>query len=154
LSLRDVEAHDGMVELYNRMPEPLQRAKLIREQLGFALNRLSLKSLPEDEQNPKEAVTRKQKLFEQAEKVLTEVIGEFGASRETNGLLGRIYKDRWKTAAAAKLPEARSLLRRAIETYLQGFAADWRDAYPGVNALTLMEQQDKPDPRKARILPV
>ena len=40
LSLRTVEAHDSMVELYERMPEVLKRLKLIREQYGFALNRL------------------------------------------------------------------------------------------------------------------
>ena len=28
-----------MIELYQRMPPPLQRAKMMREQLGFALNR-------------------------------------------------------------------------------------------------------------------
>jgi hypothetical protein len=134
LSLRDVKAYDAMVELYQRMPAPLQRARMMREQLGFALNR--------------------EERFEEAEKVLKEVIAEYGPSSETNGLLGRIYKDRWNKAKEAGRPEARSLLRRAIDTYLQGFEADWRDSYPGVNALTLMEMQDKPDPRKARILPV
>ena len=134
LSLRDVEAYAAMIELYERMPPPLQRAKMMREQLGFALNR--------------------EGRFEDAEKVLKDVIAEFGASSETNGLLGRIYKDRWTKALEGNRPEARSLLRRAIDTYLQGFEADWRDAYPGVNALTLMEQLDKPDPRKAQILPV
>ncbi len=134
LSLRDVEAYAAMIELYERMPPPLQRAKMMREQLGFALNR--------------------EGRFEDAEKVLKDVIAEFGASSETNGLLGRIYKDRWTKALEGNRPEARSLLRRAIDAYLQGFEADWRDAYPGVNALTLMEQLDKPDPRKATILPV
>jgi cell division septum initiation protein DivIVA len=134
LSLRDVEAHTAMIELYDRMPPPLQRAKMMREQLGFALNRAGR--------------------FEDAEKILKDVIEEFGPSSETNGLLGRIYKDRWDIAREQGRPEARSLLRRAIDTYLQGFEADWRDAYPGINALTLMERQDKPDPRKAQILPV
>ena len=36
---RDVKAHRAMIELYQRMPLPLQRAKMMREQLGFALNR-------------------------------------------------------------------------------------------------------------------
>jgi hypothetical protein len=31
---------------------------------------------------------------------------------------------------------------------------DWRDAYPGVNAVTLMEMMDRPDPAQVRILPV
>ena len=115
------------------MPRPLQRAKLMREQLGFALNR--------------------EERFEDAERVLKEVIAEFGPSSETNGLLGRIYKDRWMKAKERGGTEARSLLRRAIDTYVAGFEADWRDAYPGVNALTLMEQQDKADPRKPRFCP-
>ena len=33
-------------------------------------------------------------------------------------------------------------LDRAIATYRKGFEADWRDAYPGVNAVTLMEIRD------------
>ena len=31
---------------------------------------------------------------------------------------------------------------------------DWRDAYPGINAATLMEMQDPVDPRQQDILPV
>ena len=134
LSLRDVKAHAGMIELYHRMPVPLQRAKMMREQLGFALNR--------------------EGRFEEAEKVLKAVIGEFGPSSETNALLGRSYKDRWDLARKEGRPEARGLLRRAIETYLEGFQTDWRDAFPGINAVTLMEMQDKPDPRQAQLLPV
>ena len=123
-----------MIELYERMPPPLQRAKMMREQLGFALNR--------------------EGRFEEAEKVLGEVIAEFGPSSETNGLLGRMYKDRWDLAKKDGLPEARALLKNAIDTYLAGFEADWRDAYPGINAVTLMEMMPKADPRQAEILPV
>jgi len=75
------------------MPLPLKRAKMMREQLGFALNR--------------------EGRFADAEKVLSEVIAEFGPSSETNGLLGRIYKDRWDLAKKEGLPEARALLTRA-----------------------------------------
>src|SRR5262249_5042674 len=38
LSMRDVKAHEAMIKLYDRMPPPLQRARMMREQLGFALN--------------------------------------------------------------------------------------------------------------------
>jgi tetratricopeptide (TPR) repeat protein len=134
LSLRDVKAYAAMIELYQRMPLPLQRAKMMREQRGFALNR--------------------EGRFEEAEKVLKEVISEFGPSSETNALLGRIYKDRWDIARKEGLPEARALLKNAIDTYLAGFEADWRDAYPGINAVTLMELMPKPDPRQNDILPV
>jgi hypothetical protein len=37
---------------------------------------------------------------------------------------------------------------------MRGFQADWRDAYPGVNALTLMEIRDPHDDRIREILPV
>ena len=134
LSLRDVKAHAAMIDLYHRMPLPLQRAKMMREQLGFALNR--------------------EGRFAEAEKVLKEVIAEFGPSSETNALLGRIYKDRWDLAKKEDQPEARTLLKNAIDAYLAGFEADWRDAYPGINAVTLMEMMPKPDPRQAEILSV
>src|SRR5262245_13586661 len=131
LSLRAVEAHDAMVELYERMPEVLKRLKLIREQYGFALNRL--------------------KRHADAETILRAVIAEYGPSSETNGLLGRVYKDRWQ---ASKGLEARGFLKQAIESYSTGFQADWRDAFPGINAVTLMEMMDKPPPEQKEILPV
>jgi hypothetical protein len=45
-------------------------------------------------------------------------------------------------------------LAKAIDAYLQGFEADWRDAYPGINAVTLMELKSPPDPRQLELLPV
>jgi hypothetical protein len=135
LSLRDVKNYAGMIELYKRMPPPLQRARITREQLAFALNR--------------------EGRWQEAQEVLKDVLKEFGPSSETNGLLGRIHKDRWEAAKkAGKMLEAPTLLEEAVNTYLAGFEADWRDAYPGVNAVTLMEMQDEPDPRQAEILPV
>jgi len=130
--LRAVEAHDAMIDLYERMPEVLKRLKLIREQYGFALNRL--------------------KRHTDAEKVLKAVIAEYGPSSETNGLLGRVYKDCWEKSKGTLA--ARGFLKQAIDSYATGFQADWRDAFPGVNAVTLMEMMDKPDPAQGRILPV
>jgi hypothetical protein len=136
LTLRDVQAYKEMIDLFDRMPEPLRRARIVREQYGFALNR---------EGRAQEAID-----------VLKGVIAEFGPSSETNGLLGRVYKDQWKAAAAVGAGglQVRGLLRLAAETYLAGFQADWRDAYPGINAVTLMEMMDKPPPIQAEILPV
>jgi MAP3K TRAFs-binding domain len=135
LSLRDVKAYGDMVDLYHRMPSPLQRARVTREQLAFALNREGRAA--------------------EAEVVLKDVLKEFGPSSETYGLLGRIYKDRWEAAKkAGRALEAPPLLKNAIGAYLSGFQTDWRDAYPGVNAVTLMEMQEKPDARQAEILPV
>jgi hypothetical protein len=135
LTLRDVSAFAAMIELYERMPKVLQRTRMVREQYAFALNRLGK--------------------WKEATEVLKAVIAEFGASSETNGLLGRVYKDRWEAAKKANQGlQARGLLREAIDAYSAGFNADWRDAYPGVNAVTLMEMMDQPPPEQAQMLPV
>jgi GNAT superfamily N-acetyltransferase len=87
--------------------------------------------------------------------VLKACIAEHGASSENCGLLGRVYKDRWEAALAAGNDfEAQGQLELSVSTYLQGFEADWRDAYPGINALTLMELSEPPDPRRDALIPV
>ncbi len=135
LSFRAVEAFGEMVKFYDELPRPLQRVRMMREQFGLALNRAGR--------------------WKDAEKVLKEVIREYGASPETNGILGRVYKDRYRAALAeGDFLMARGCLKLAIDCYLDGFEADWRDAYPGVNAVTLMELAEAPDPRQAAILPV
>ncbi|HKA43233.1 MAG TPA: TRAFs-binding domain-containing protein [Burkholderiales bacterium] len=135
LSYRAVRAWDDMIALVGKMSLPLASTTLVQEQLGFGLNRAGR--------------------GEEAERVLLEVIARHGASSETNGILGRVYKDRWEAAVkAGEAVSARGLLTKAIEAYLRGFEADWRDAYPGVNAVTLMELKDPPDPRRERLIPV
>ena len=138
LSFRAVGTKEGceeMIALHARMPRELQQARMVREQLGFALNRAGRRA--------------------EAEKVLAEVIREFGPSSETNGLLGRVYKDLWEEARkAGRGMEASGHLKRAIASYRGGFEADWRDAYPGVNAVTLMALSDPPDPGLDALLPV
>ncbi len=135
LSYRAVSDWQAMVDLAAQMPAPLARSVMVREQLGFALNRL--------------------KRRDEAEQVLRELIQERGPSSETNGLLGRVYKDRWDEARNANdALAAAGWLAKAIDTYLQGFEADWRDAYPGINAVTLMELKNPPDPRRLELLPV
>ncbi|MCK9389238.1 MAG: DUF4071 domain-containing protein [Sulfuritalea sp.] len=135
LSYRAVKAWRAMVDLVDRMPPPLAATVMVREQLGLALNRAGR--------------------GEEAEAVLLTLIAERGASSETFGILGRVYKDRWEAARdSGDAALARGLLDKAIAAYLRGFEADWRDAYPGVNAVTLMELRALPDPRQAALLPV
>jgi len=134
LSYRAVMGYQEMISLVERMPRPLAKTPLVREQLGLALNRL--------------------KQRKPAERVLLELIEEQGPSSETYGILGRVYKDEWNDAKqAGESYLADGLLERAIGAYLSGFEADWRDAYPGINALTLMEVRDPPDPRREQLLP-
>lgn len=134
LSYRAVEAWDKMVALVENMSAPLRGTILVREQLGFALNR--------------------QDRRDEAEDVLTDVIEDHGPSSETSGILGRVYKDRWEEAVESGSPAASGYLEKAVETYLEGFESDWRDAYPGVNAVTLMEMTDPVDPRQQDLIPV
>jgi tetratricopeptide (TPR) repeat protein len=135
LSYRAVEAWEDMVALVTKMAPPLAATVMVREQLGLALNRLGRR--------------------DEAERVLNQLIEERGPSSETLGILGRVYKDRWDDAnKAGDRVAAEGYLQEAIKTYLRGFEADWRDAYPGVNAATLMELESPPDPRRLQILPI
>jgi hypothetical protein len=135
LSYRAVKDWPAMMSLAAKMPPHLSATTMVQEQLGFALNRAGK---PDD-----------------AEAVLKAVIERHGPSSETCGILGRVYKDRWEAALRANENfAAKGWLSKAIETYLQGFESDWRDAYPGVNAVTLMELKEPPDPRRAKIIPV
>jgi hypothetical protein len=135
LSYRAVKAWKDMIALADRMSPALRQTVLVQEQLALALNR--------DGQG------------DRAEQVLKSLIEHNGPSSETYGLLGRVYKDRWETAAKAEDDvAARALLRKAVEAYLKGFETDWRDAYPGINAVTLMEISDPPDPRRDKLKPI
>jgi len=135
LSYRSVENWQAMEDLAGKMPPLLAQSVLVQEQLALALNRLERHG--------------------DAERVLSDLIAEYGASSETNGILGRVYKDLWKKhAAAGKMAAAAGYLKKAIECYLTGFEADSRDAYPGINAATLMVVSDPVDSRLESLLPV
>ena len=135
LSYRAVQGYQDMVRLVERMPKHLSGTILVQEQLGLAMNRLGR--------------------GEEAERILLELIKRRGPSTETYGLLGRVYKDRWLTARdGGQTVLARGLLMKAIDAYRKGFSTDWRDAYPGINALSLMEQAENLAPEQARLLPV
>ncbi|HEU0079678.1 MAG TPA: TRAFs-binding domain-containing protein, partial [Longimicrobiaceae bacterium] len=136
LSYRAVSAWEAMVRLVeDRLPGVLAGTVLVREQYALALNRV--------------------KRRDDAEQVLTRLIEERGPSSETYGILGRVYKDQWEDAwKAGDSVLAPRRLKKAVEAYLKGFEADWRDAYPGVNAVTLMELREPRDERQAELLPV
>ena len=135
LAYRGVNAWDRMIDLYGAMDAVLARSAWAREQYAFALNR-SGRGLD-------------------AERVLGDLIGERGPSSETYGLLGRVYKDRWRTAKEANDEiDAMGALDKAIEAYRKGFEADWRDAFPGINAATLMEIREPGSPDVKALVPV
>ncbi len=135
LSYRAVKGWNEMIALVKKMPLPLASSIMVQEQLSLALNRIGQ--------------------GEQAERILLDLIGMKGPSSETYGILGRVYKDRWENAAKAGDEfAARGFLQKAIDAYLRGFESDWRDAYPGINAVALMELKNPPDERRTKLIPV
>lgn len=135
LSYRAVKGWQQMINLVSIMAPPLINTVMVQEQLGLALNRAGQS--------------------EEAERVLKQLIKRRGPSSETYGLLGRVYKDRWEAARnKGDTLQSRGLIEQAINAYLAGFEADWRDAYPGINAVTLMELKAPPDPRREQLIPV
>jgi tetratricopeptide (TPR) repeat protein len=135
LSYRSRKAFSQMIQLIEKMSPALRQTVMVQEQYALALNR---------EKQP-----------DKAESVLLELIKKRGPTSETYGILGRVYKDQWEAALKAGDEFlAQGILDKAIEAYLKGFESDWRDAYPGVNAVTLMELHDPPDPRRMDLIPV
>lgn len=135
LSYRAVKGWEEMIALAGKMAEPLAATVLVQEQLALALNRAGRGG--------------------EAERLLIALLARRGPSSETYGILGRVYKDRWDAArSAGEELTARGLLDKAIDAYLRGFQTDWRDSYPGINALTLMELRDPPDDRRVGLQPV
>jgi len=131
---RSAGAWDKMIELSRNMDPVLRRTLFARQQYAFALNRAGR--------------------GDDAEREFLALIEERGPDSETCGMLGRVYKDRWTAAKKADDIEASEWAEKAIEAYLRGFEADWRDFYPGVNAVTLIALNNPQDPRIGRLAPV
>ena len=135
LSYRAVRGWSEMIVLTGKMALPLVETTMVQEQLALALNRAGRST--------------------EAESVLKTLLERQGPSSETCAILGRVYKDRWEAALNAGDDRlAGECLQKAIDAYRQGFEADWRDAFPGINTVTLMELKDPPDPARLRLLPV
>lgn len=134
LSYRAVGAWTLMLQLIDRMPAVLRRTVMVQEQMAFALNRAGR--------------------GRDAERVLRALIAEHGPSSETYGLLGRVHKDRWQAARAGGDGAAGEHLDAAIDAYRRGFEADWRDTFPGVNAVTLMEVRDPGAREQQELAPI
>jgi tetratricopeptide (TPR) repeat protein len=139
LAYRDLSAWDAMIALVDASPEPVRTNSTVREQYAWALNR---------RQHPGD----RPRAIQELEKL----VQTRGPNPETCGLLGRIYKDLYDEAAAAGDPRADSYLEQAIAWYRQGFEADPRDYYPGINLALLLVEQGTPTALQelACILPV
>ena len=135
LSFRDAEAFDDMLSLYEAFPAELKNSMIARQQYGFALNRKGD--------------------WRKAIRVLEKVVKDFGDSAETYGLLGRVYKDRYKAEGGSDVTQS-GFLEKAIVAYTKGFEAEPMDYYPGVNAITLLVLKNDSDARAEidRLLPL
>lgn len=132
---RAAGAWGAMVDLVGRMRPSVASSPRVQEQLALALNRVGA--------------------WEQAEETLKGLLRAHGPSSETYGLLGRVFKDQWEASLArGETRRAAEYLDRAIDAYITGFEADWRDPYPGVNAVTLMTLREPPDRRRDELLPI
>jgi len=144
LGYRALEDWTGMIEVYAELPESLQNQVTVRQQLAFACNRRA-----EDDHDPADR--------RRALEILGELQEEQGPTSETSGLIGRIYKSQWQEARDRdENAKASGHLEKAIAAYVAGFEADWRDSYPGINAVTLLDVQggEAALKQKRRLLPV
>jgi hypothetical protein len=139
LSLRDAEAFEELVALYDAFPDYLKEYIVARQQFALALNR---RNKPGDR--------------ERALQVIDGILKNRGSDSEALGIQGRIYKDIYNEAAQAKKITAIAALDDAISAYTKGFEADPRDYYPGVNAINLLIQKGDADALKEvdRLLPL
>lgn len=139
LAYRDVSAYEEMVKLEATLPLSLRQHPTIRQQLAFALNR----------RNAHGDVPR-------AISILKTLRADQGENPETQGILGRIHKDEFRRLRKENPEQAHFALLEAIKEYERGFRVDFRDYYPGVNALTLMivEGSEKHLQRARELSPV
>ncbi len=131
VTYRSLSAWQDMTRVVRGLAKPVAQVELVQQMFAWALNRAG-----EDVE---------------AEGILNDLLKRRPSS-ETYGVLGRVYKDRWERARGAA--RRSGLLGRAIDNYVKGFESDWRDLYPGVNAVLLMSLSSPPHERLAELLPV
>lgn len=118
-ALIDIEAYNETLELIENMPrEYVDKSLYIRQQQGFVLNRLH---------KPYDAI-----------EILEKCLNDFGEDPETYGLLGRIYKDFYKSTSETEIEKREGYLDKAIETYLKGFYIEPSNYFTGINAANLL----------------
>jgi len=148
LAYRAQQGWTQMIDIYEKMPQLLRNQVMVREQLGFALNR---RAGDKERQEADRNADR-----DRALKVLHAVEDQQGPNPETCGLIGRIYKDLWDTTRRSDAFTARGYFKEALAAYTRGFEADMRDAYPGINAATLLDVQgsDESKAKRDKLVPV
>jgi MAP3K TRAFs-binding domain len=148
---RSISDWSGVIDVCGVMPAELARQVPIRQQRAFAYSRRS-ESAMESGNEAAAGVDRSHALT-----ILQELDAEQGPTSETSGLMGRIYKSQWlRSREQDPQGQARVFLRKALDAYRRGFDTDWRDVYPGINAVTLLGAWGGTgaEREKERLLPV
>ena len=118
---RDASAWGEVVRVAEKLPSEVGQRPLVQQQLAMALNR---RGLPGDR--------------ERATGILLELAHTQGDA-ETYGMLGRIFKDRYReTGGAADLDAA-------VEHYRHGHERSSSDYYAGINLVTLLKVKGDPN---------
>jgi hypothetical protein len=151
LGYRAKKGWSEMVALYQKMPRELQESAVAREQLALAYNRIA------EGLHGGEATETRRKAI-----ATVEAIPRDRWTSETFGILGRIHKGHADAEAKAaegnpeRAAQVRAALSAAIKAYEDGFKADPRDYYPGVNAVTLriLRQASEDETALAVLLPI
>ena len=128
LAYRDAGSWQDVVRCYDQLPPQIRREAFFIQQAAMALNR---RNQPGDRSR--------------ATAMLQSLLADQGASAETCGLLGRIYKD-----AFAETHDKLDL-ERAITAYRQGVLAEPDDYYVEVNLINLLSLKDDADARQEMI---
>jgi len=121
---RALLAFDELVAFVERIPEDFRRKSVaVREQYALALNK-------RNQVGDRDGAIKALKALK-AERS--------DSSSETSGLLGSVYKGQYYEALANNRQIlAANYLENAIDSYREGFEADPRDYYPGINLLELL----------------
>jgi hypothetical protein len=109
-----------LIRAAESLPPDIERDPQVMQLVALALNR---RSEPGDQ--------------DRAVALMRRLVDETGGDAETFGILGRIYKERWRTSGAA------TDLRAAVESYRRGFELRPTDYYTGFNAVALLFIQDE-----------
>jgi hypothetical protein len=140
LAWREKRQYDRMEALFPRFPPELQRTAVALEQLALARNRLAEAAAKGGDR------AKADELRTRALEATKQVPADQWTS-ETWGIVGRIHKGAYD--AAQDPLDRKAALRQAIVSYEKGFAADLRDSYPGVNAVTLRAIRNAPEDAQA-----
>jgi tetratricopeptide (TPR) repeat protein len=122
---QEVSAWDDLVRFADTLPQEVRALPEIVQTMALALNR---RADPGDR--------------ERAEELITQLLERTGGDGESYGILGRIYKDRYRETGNE------DFWRKAYDAYRKGFESQPENYYPGLNAITMLVERGTPEARR------